>query len=441
MLKKQLKVLLFSGMGAMGLCLATWGGMSVVAQKQTAEMDALASEFLKQYPPVEQNTSAKTLEILSAKLGLNLLGTEQTLPTPDEAASFQAVRDAIGDYFKAQKEKEQGPLDPIPAAVQSYLSDNQATLNQIQTHLQSQEAPVWSFDAELYSDFSYAIPSYLGLVELRKLLLLKAVTHAQQKQFEQMATALEAAHVLGAVPAQRPALISYLVSLIAVDDTVAIMRHLEGVSPTVSGQLLAVDQQKIGIDRLRFENWTSHQALNRLFKDPDRTESLFELADVGLAVLPSVIFEKPYIALSNTNTTLLREKSHDQLIGENICSLDVDLLSEQMMKEVPWWNVLGQIAMPSFIAQWRKGGDRMLAAELTHHVVQAKALAAEQGQWPETLPNLASNTCPDERWVYEVSPEGEMSLSFSREFDWRVNDEGGSARYLPLTYSANLSDD
>ncbi|MEL7225283.1 MAG: hypothetical protein AAGL17_10545, partial [Cyanobacteria bacterium J06576_12] len=63
----------------------------------------------------------------------------------------------------------------------------------------------------------------------------------------------------------------------------------------------------------------------------------------------------------------------------------------------------------------------------------------EQGNWPETLPDLSSQTCPDEHWVYEVSPEGEMSLSFSREFYWRANDDNVPSRHLPLTYRADLS--
>ena len=440
MARARFKTLFFSGMGALGLVLVTWGGMSMVARKQTAEMDARAVDFLKQYPPTEKNESAATLETLSAELGLNLLGLEQATPEPDEATSFQTISDDVSDYLGAQKQKVQGPLDPVPTSDQSYLSDNQVTLAQIQTHLQAQDAPVWSFDAELYADFSYALPSYLGLLELRKLLLLKAVNHAQQQQFDQMALALEATQVLGAVPAQRPDLLSYLVSLITLDDTMGVMRHLEGVSPDVSEQLLAVDQQQVGIDRLRLENWTSYQALNRILDDPDQTESVFEPADFGLAVLPSGAFEKPYMTLSNVNTTHLREKSHEALMGENICSLDISVLDTQISEEVPWWNVIGQIAIPSFTAQWRKGGDRMLSAELTHLIVQAKALATQQGKWPETLPNMASQTCPNERWVYEVSPDGEMSLSFSREFDWRQPDPDSGAVYLPLSYRADFSE-
>ncbi|MEM9152658.1 MAG: hypothetical protein AAGB19_19670, partial [Cyanobacteria bacterium P01_F01_bin.3] len=72
--------------------------------------------------------------------------------------------------------------------------------------------------------------------------------------------------------------------------------------------------------------------------------------------------------------------------------------------------------------------------------LQAKALAAQQGKWSETLPNLASQTCPNERWVYEVSPGGEMSLSFSREFDWRQPDPDSGAVYLPLSYRADFSE-
>ncbi|MEO1446482.1 MAG: hypothetical protein AAFV46_09645, partial [Cyanobacteria bacterium J06635_11] len=74
---------------------------------------------------------------------------------------------------------------------------------------------------------------------------------------------------------------------------------------------------------------------------------------------------------------------------------------------------------------------------LTHHVVQAKALAAEQGQWPETLPNLASQACPGELWTYAVTPEGEMKLSFSQ--DLSEQRPGDPDNRLPLTYQASLA--
>ena len=440
-MKKLLRSLLFSGLGLVALTLVVFVGMKVAAKKQTAEMDAIASEFLQQYPTVEQNASAKTLDNLSATLGLKSPSVEaiQDFPEPAESANFQNVEDIVRDYFDAQKNKEQGPLDPIPAPVQTYLTDNQEVLSQIQTHLNSKAAPVWRFDAALYTDFESELPSYLGLIQLHKILLLKAVNHAQQNQQAQMVSALEASHRLSVVTTQRLDLMSYLVTLIAVDDTVILMRHLDGIPPSLSEQLLTTDLQQLGVDGLRFENWTFYQAMNHAMNGSAQARSLFDPADSGLAVLPSIILGKPYLTLSSVNTARIREKSHDQMEGENICSLDVEALDEATIEEIPWWNMVGQIAIPAFSVQWRKGGDRMLTAELTHLIVQAKALAAEQGNWPETLPDLSSQTCPDEHWVYEVSPEGEMSLSFSREFYWRANDDNVPSRHLPLTYRADLS--
>ena len=292
--------------------------------------------------------------------------------------------------------------------------------------------------------FENAYPSYLGFSELHKLLLLNAINHAQQNQPAQMASVLDAAQSLGKILEGQPTLISYLVSLLAMDDTFAIMRSLENVPPELSAQLLTVDQQQLGIDRLRFENFISYQAMTNALNDPNPPASekllIDELVPPGPAMISTNIFDKPYIALSTADITDRQEKYYEQMIGENICSVDIDATDEGFARAIPWWNVLGQMATPNFIAQWRKGGDLMLSAELTHLVMQAKALAAEQGHWPATLPILASQACPDEHWVYEVSPEGEMSLSFSREFDWRVNSPDDPYPYLPLTYRANLSE-
>ncbi|MEO1622293.1 MAG: hypothetical protein AAFU53_14840, partial [Cyanobacteria bacterium J06632_3] len=59
------------------------------------------------------------------------------------------------------------------------------------------------------------------------------------------------------------------------------------------------------------------------------------------------------------------------------------------------------------------------------------------GQWPDTLANLDSQTCPGERWIYEVSPSGEMSLSFSHELAWLETDNQNSSHQpIPLSYRA-----
>ncbi|MEO0769892.1 MAG: hypothetical protein AAFY72_10740 [Cyanobacteria bacterium J06649_4] len=442
MAKRQLKVLLFSGAGAVGLIAATWLGITIAAKKQTAEMDAIANEALAQYSKTEQNSSAITLDELSAQVGLSLLSDTENSPSidPKNGASFQRISDDLRDYFRAQSAKSQGPLDPIPETIQSFLNENQAALSQIQTHLNSQEMPIWDFEASRYANIDYAIPSYVGLVNLNKLLVLKAVVHAQQDQPEQMVSTLNAAQALIEIPMQRPDLISYLVSLITMDDNAAIVRHLENVPPSVTSQMISLDQQQHGVDRLRFDNWTFYRGLDRAINSPTQLEDVsFFMDSSRLAFVSPVVPYKSYLVLSNVNTTHLREKSHEQLVGKSICSLDVGALENELLEELPWWNLMGAVALPSFLTQWRKGGDRMLTAELTHLVVQAKALAAEQGKWPETLPNLESSTCPGEHWTYSVSSTGEMSLSFSRDFAWRQPNYDSHATYIPLNYTAQLS--
>ncbi|MEN8443580.1 MAG: hypothetical protein ABG776_01050 [Cyanobacteria bacterium J06555_13] len=82
----------------------------------------------------------------------------------------------------------------------------------------------------------------------------------------------------------------------------------------------------------------------------------------------------------------------------------------------------------------------MLAAELTHLVVQSKALAKEQGQWPDTLPDLSSQTCPSADWVYEVTSEKEMKLSFSQDLPWLPAPSDSNYSQPPLSHQETWAD-
>jgi len=79
--------------------------------------------------------------------------------------------------------------------------------------------------------------------------------------------------------------------------------------------------------------------------------------------------------------------------------------------------------------RWKSAGDRALAIELSQHVLAAKQQQAEQGAWPMTLPNLDSQICPGERWVYELTGDT-MTLSLSKQL------VTGAA--VPLRYIAKL---
>ncbi|MFK8181903.1 MAG: hypothetical protein AB8B99_00920 [Phormidesmis sp.] len=423
----------------MTLTLLLWMGLEVSARQQMKKMDAKADAFL-QHPMAQsttKNDSAQTLEQLVSKLGFGVVGmNDATTPKPDpvKAEEFAVISKDLRNYTQAQSTKVQGPLDPIPENLQAYLNNNQQAIADIEAYLRSDEIPLWDFDAETAADFSYAMPSFLSTVQLQRLLLLKAIDSSQQKKITDMVSTLEAVQGLSKLMDQRPELIGYLVNLISLSLASGTIRHLENVPVSVSSHLMERDQMAAAVDYLNFENWMTYKAWIKLTANPvDLSEELgYEPSfwERAIEYLPD-----SYLQLSGTDIAKRSDNAYAQLPELTVCSIaSIEEAESQLGLKAPWWNVVGQVAMGGYLPQWQKGGQRMLEAELTHHVVQAKALAADQGEWPETLPNLQSATCPNETWAYEVTPNGTMTLSFSHSLDLY-----NAERHVPLKYEATLA--
>ena len=431
MLNKAAKSLLFSGVGLL-LC---WGGLKVVADRQVKATSAIADNFIQQYPSTQTNDSARTLERLAVGLGFrDLVRDNEDAPKPSPADKNAEVLEAIytdaAAYLGAQVIKSQGPLDPLPVIVEAYLTDNLDALNRVEFHLRTEPHPQWAFDAAAFTDFDQPTPTFWHLSKLHDLLLLKAVYHSQQSQPDQQLSTLDAAQSLMAQHSQSPGLISHLTMFITVRSASAITRHLDDVPVAFSRKLLSDDSLEQGLKSLRFDNWALYLAL---MDSADSDDFVYD-STVGLStVLP---FSRLHFVLSTTNTTQLLDSTYRQIAttDSSYCDNDWQAIENTLFERVPWWNMTGKVTVPGYVSQLEKTGNLALSAELTHYIVNAKALAAEQGQWPDTLPDLTSQICPNDRWVYEVSPDGQMSLSFSRELSSAsiISDLATS----PLTYAS-----
>jgi len=49
---------------------------------------------------------------------------------------------------------------------------------------------------------------------------------------------------------------------------------------------------------------------------------------------------------------------------------------------------------------------------LTGKALELREQRGERSTWPERLPNAESSVCPGARWVYSVSDDGSVSLTF-----------------------------
>ena len=55
-------------------------------------------------------------------------------------------------------------------------------------------------------------------------------------------------------------------------------------------------------------------------------------------------------------------------------------------------------------------------------------------RWPAAIPGIEVSRYPEASWRYDVSPEGHMSLAFSREL---ASPYGANVKSLPLAFRSN----
>ena len=128
--------------------------------------------------------------------------------------------------------------------------------------------------------------------------------------------------------------------------------------------------------------------------------------------------------------SLVRLSEVDSYCDHDLAAAEIDLELKP-----PSWNLLGQITFGSLNDVPRRVARYELDREMTVKLLDLEwAREDSGGRWPSGLPGIErSPTCPDDRWVYESEPGGEVSLTFSRTVDW----EGLRGPKLPLRYVAN----
>lgn len=393
--------------------------------KRVAQLDGELEKFIERFPTTQANESARQLNELTANLGIGLAFKSGNRPeaAPETIEKFEQIREELDRFLETELEKTTGSQSsPAPESLRSYLQSRKAEFQAIRSHLLNSELPIWERDLKRRLDINSPWPSMLGLLNLQKLLILDVLEKNRLGQDQAGIDSLEASWKLNQTLWDRPDLISQVIAILVAKLQAGALRKIDGLPAQWQQRAIARDYQNSMLKSLEMESWLNY----------------------GLANNPQMGFgdkltplEGLYIRLSAIDISQKMRKKFAKLEFENICSFDSEAFDAEMADSIAWWNQLGQIAMPSLSGQWRKAGKMMLDWELTQKVLQAKTLAAEQGTWPETLPDLDSKVCPGERWIYQINGDRSISLSFSKNLDWLLAQEGSID--LPLSYSSKRS--
>jgi hypothetical protein len=470
--KKCLKFLGFSAVGLAAL-LAVWiVGGNYIASQQEKEIDRDLAAFAQRFPKTEPNDSAFKLAALIAKLGMTgFLGDLSPIvfymessadfrPSEVDRKAFEEIQEELKQYLDAQITKPNDTIDPPSEKLQRYLASKQAVLAEIRQHVLNNEVPHWRTDIThiVEGEPTFALFNYLGQVDFQRILALDILEKYRQGQMENAAEMLEVSWKVNQSLTESPVLISQMVALIVTRYQVGVMRKVDYLPADWQQLLVEHDRREAiltslqGEDLARFRFWqhflwkyswsvieeasgaSSIMGIFTLTSDPptlwDKIVD-WTISSVLVAFKPAV---KPWIRFSAIDTYRVHQRSR-ATVRQQIASGQHNVCVSDTVKidNYAWWNYEGWVFSPNTTSQSGKAAKSMLDLELTQKILQVKALAAKEGKWLPSVPDMESSICPGAKWIYRLAPDGTMSISFSEKPQWleeRLKNGG-----LPFTYS------
>lgn len=429
-----------------GLLIIWMIGGNFLAALQEKKVDQALEEFAQQFPKTEPNNSAFKLAELGAGLGSTGLSSFNFLPTYNlylpksdaETKALEAIQEELGNYINSQIDKPNDEIDAPPESLSRYLASHVTQLDAVRTHVLNSDLPQGQpIDFRLLG-VNTALPSFLNQANFQRILSLDMLEKIRLGQAQDALKTLEVSWKLNQALQKSPTLIAQLVVIIVAKPQAVIMRKMQEVP---------VEWQ----DRIeRFNKYDFPQAVSTSFEGESfvlsrfarRSPSiqLFKVydmnADGSLADNSSRLSKilvwfldpllQPYIRLIAVDDYERLKQVALQSPQQDLCSGNLGLLSQQPGVAPAWWNVFSDI---QFLNQWTKVGKTILLMELTQKVLQVKEVGARQGNLPQQVPGIESSVCQDAKWVYQVSPEGTASISFSidRELEWLERDDFGKS--------------
>lgn len=393
----------------------------ILARQQKAQMDIRADAFFAQLSTYPRNTSAQQFDQLGANLGFIPNDSSSLTHPVDRSAEkdYRTIEKSLRRFLEAQTHTVSGPLAALPPNLKAYLTTHQDGLSAVQSHILESEAPQWEMDFERMFELDYPFPGQVNTRNVQSLLLLSVIDYAQQGQSAQALTALEASWQLNQAILQRPDLVSQISAEIVSVHQAGLLRYLEDVPPVWQSRLSQQAYHQSVLEGYRFETWLQYGALQAsLVPAANRPEAAKTRSRFGgkLTAVLSYWFSPAYFfqlnSIDNTNNT---HRALDRLANLNICTTSQSMAAQVMSQTASSRPGESLAFVPETWAKWwQLAGDRALAIELTQKVLQAKQQLAVSGHWPEDLPDLASQTCPGEHWVYELSDDrATVTLSLS----------------------------
>jgi hypothetical protein len=420
-MKKLLKTVVIILLSLTGLSLISLWGANLLIEKKNEEFIKEADSFFSQFPAHQTNKSARNLDKLLRNLDLKPIGEDKqiTLENPNRIFSNNLQED-LTKFLNSQLGETSQNIQPIPENLNLFLQQNKPKIKEVKDYILTSEHPTWSPSlTEMFGDpIGYYLPEFQGIINLQKIFILEIL--ANQENTQEINQTLEASFKLNQAVQNHPYLITQFLSLTITKYQLGLLRQINNLAPQWETQInnYYYDYQQGILNSLIIESF--------IIGSPNIWEGKY-------ASLDFKFFNQPYFQLMSRDSSQRMKKEIDKLENQIICNFNKTEFEKQL-ETSPWWNITGDIAIPSFSSQWIKGGNAMLDLELTQHILQAQSIKQKTGKYPQTLPNLNSKVCPDQTWQYEIK-NNEIILSFSQQLPEETrNQNQENTLNLPINF-------
>ncbi len=422
---KKIQVVIASCLGLIGLSGIILLGSHVIINQKNQEFVNKSSEFLSQFPVNKSNQSSDDLDLLLVKVGLKPVNINPQQYEQKSTPEIENLLTSINSFLQTILRQKTNKYQPITKDLQQFLDKNQIPIIEIQDYILISEKPTWNYNLqEMFNNpLNYQLPHLVGILNLQKIFMLKILSDYHQGNMPEVNQTLEVSLKINQSIQSQPDLISQLVSLIVTEYQLGILRQIKDLAPQWETKLInySYNYQEGILNAIKIE---SLMIGSPFYLGEESSNIIFNL------------FEKPYWQIMAQDTAQRMKNSFTELQNQDICSANLTELETQL-QDFPWWNIHADIATPNFSKQWLRGGTVMLDLELTQKILQTEVIKQKTGQYPDSLPNLNSQICPEQKWQYQKT-NNQVTLNFSQELPWQNQEENqGNIMILPLTFTFN----
>jgi hypothetical protein len=366
--------------------------------------------ILERYPAREANDAARTLERLAAAIGIDLAPRgieERERPSRESVAGHRRIKVSLGRYLGGQVQRPERRVDSPPAELAGFLDQHGEAIAAIRQQLNENDAPVWERDIEI--PYAAPIPNLLGHLDLQRLLLADALASGGRGDDRRALDDLNASWQLNRALRDDPILITQLIAITVTRLQIGTLRQLGQVPPNWVERLAEHNFRQSLLSSLRFEAWAWTQVDHAAMVQPA----------LGQRVVYSL--GRPYVRYCLADASEDYRQRLDNLARSRTwCDVDLAALEADLHVPASRWNLLGDLVVPNLSGAVDRLRRLELDIELTAKIIEIETdRRANSGVWPGAVPaSERSTVCPDDRWVYEIGPGGEMAIGFSREISW-----------------------